>query len=44
MREQIRVRLFQLLDTRKSWISVDDRKGLTTLNYILTAIEIIDNF
>ena len=25
-------------------ITIDDKKQLTTLNYILTAIEIIDNF
>jgi hypothetical protein len=40
----VKPHLFLLLEARKSWIGLVDKKALTTLNYILTAIDIIENF
>jgi hypothetical protein len=44
MRQSVKPKLLSLLKTRNTWIDINDRKTLTTLNFILSALDIIDNF
>lgn len=34
----------ELLETKTSWIPINDQKSLVTLYFIISAIDIIDNF
>ena len=34
----------ELLETKTSWIPINDQKTLVTLYFIISAIDIIDNF
>ena len=36
--------MIELLKTKAGWISLQDRRNLGTLNFVISAIHVVDNF
>ncbi len=42
--DEVRKSLVELLETKTTWIPINDQKTFVTLYFIISAIDIIDNF